>query len=115
MLDEKLEELGKYAEELEKLESMELVDKYLNKNIKDLKKLQKNQLNLLDEFKDDITKIINNYSKKNLLNPTISYYLFIILVSFIKISLIEEKANSLHIDRRLYKNEMSILFKGRWK
>jgi hypothetical protein len=60
-------------------------------------------------------KNISNYEEKGLSNNIISYHLHNILFNIIKKSMIEKKASELEIDKRLYKNEMRLLFKGKWK
>ncbi len=67
------------------------------------------------DFGNEIIQVIDNYKEKGLSNSIISYHLFSVLVNFIKNSVIEQKASELEIDRTLYKQEMRLLFKGKWK
>lgn len=115
MIEDKLKQLGEYAEELEKEEPLDLLNNYINQITVELENLPDYQLNLGDEFEKDVIKVIDDYTLKDLLTPLISYYLLSVLVSFIKKSMIENKANSLGIERNLYKQEMKFLFKGKGK
>ncbi len=113
MAKDEIKQLGEYAEELEKEEPLDLLNNYINQITVELENLPDYQLNLGDEFEKDVIKVIDDYTLKDLLTPLISYYLLSVLVSFIKKSMIENKANSLGIERNLYKQEMKFLFKGK--
>ncbi|MCK4995271.1 MAG: hypothetical protein KAR55_00140 [Thermoplasmatales archaeon] len=113
MIEDKLKQLGEYAEELEKEEPLDLLNNYINQITVELENLPDYQLNLGDEFEKDVIKVIDDYALKDLLTPLISYYLLGVLVGFIKKSLIENKANSLGLERNLYRQEMKFLFKGK--
>ena len=115
MIADKLKELGDYAEELEKEKIGELLENYMKQIEGELRYLSEEQLILGNKFGDDIIRTINDYIKNGTLNSVISYHLLNILVSFVKLSLVENKANLYGIDRRLYKQEMNFLFKGKWK
>jgi hypothetical protein len=113
MIADKLEKLGEYARELDKEKPGELVENYMKQIESELRRLPKEQLILGNKFGNDITRTINNYIKKGTLNSVISYHLLNVLVSYVKLSLIENKANLFGIDRKLYKQEMNFLFKGK--
>ena len=115
MYTDKLNELGEYAERLEKEEPLDLLYDYINQVTRELENLPKYQSRLGNEFGNDVIKVVNGYTSKDLLTSLISYHLLSILVSFVKKSMIENKANSLGINRNLYKREMNFLFKGMWK
>jgi hypothetical protein len=115
MIADKLKDLGEYAEDLEKEDPLDLLNFYFNKKIAELEDIPNYQLKLEDDFKKDLEKIIKNYDSKDLLSTQISYQLLIALVSLIKKSMIEEKANSLGIEKTLFKQQMKVLFKGKWK
>ena len=115
MITNNLKELGDYAEELEKEKIGELLENYMKQIEDELRCLSEEQIMLGNKFKDDITRTINNYIKKSTLNSVISYHLLNVIDSFIKQSLVENKANLFGIDRKLYKQEMNFLFKGKWK
>jgi len=115
MIADKLKELGEYAEELEKEEPLDLLYNYINQVTRELENLTEYQSSLGNEFGNDVIKVVNGYTSKDLLTSLISYHLFSVLVSFVKKSMIEDKANSLGINRNLYKREMNFLFKGKWK
>lgn len=115
MIDKNLKELGRYAEDLEKKEPIELFIIYFNQKEKELQTTKDNQTEIGKDFVNEVVKIINNYKDKDLTDTLISCHLFSIFVSFIKKSMIEHKASLLGIDRMLYKQEMRLLFKGKWK
>ena len=115
MIADKLKQLGVYAKELEKEEPLDLLNNYFNQITSDLESLPSYQSGLGDEFGNDVVKVVNDYVSKDLIPPMVSYQLLCVLVSFIKNSLVEKMANSLEIERNLYKREMKFLFKGKWK
>ena len=115
MIDKKLEELGKLAEDLEKEKPIDLIKRYIEQVNDELKSTDNEQSDIEVYFDNEINLLINNYKDKGLSNSIISINFFSVLVNFIKISLIEKKAIDLEIDRTLYKQEMSVLFKGKWK
>lgn len=115
MIADKLNELGEYAEDLEKEEPLDLLNFYFNKKIGEIEDIPDYQLKLGDDFVKELNKTINNYDSKDLLSTQISYQLLIVLVCFIKKTMIEEKANSLGIEKTLFKQQMKVLFKGKWK
>jgi hypothetical protein len=115
MIKDELKKLGEYAEELQKEEPFDLLYNYTYKITEELEKLPEYQSNLGNEFSKKIINIVNEYVNKDLNSSTISYQLLSVLVSFIKKSMIEEKAISLGINSNLYKKEMKFLFKGTWK
>ena len=113
MIDKNLEELGKYAEKIENEEPLKLIENYFKQN--ELSNYIESKSEFEKDFENDIVKIINNYKDEGLPDKMISYHLYHIFISFIKKSMIENKASELDIDSSLYKNEMRFLFKGRWK
>jgi len=115
MLDNNIVKLGKYAEELEKKEPIELINEYKNQIENKIDNLSEEDKNLGYGFGKETVKIIDNYKYKGTLDDLIAYHLLSLLVSFIKRSLIEEKANLLGIEKNLYKQEMRLLFKGKRK
>ena len=115
MIDKKLNELGKYVEEIQKKESFNLLKAYMNQVNEELKDTDNVQSDIELDFENKLVQVIDNYKVKGLPNSIISYHLFNIIINFIKNSVIEQKASELEIDKRLYKNEMRLLFKGKWK
>jgi len=115
MIDKKLNELGKYIEEIQKKESFNLLKAYMNQVNEELKDTDNVQSDIELDFENKLVQVIDNYKVKGLPNSIISYHLFNIIINFIKNSVIEQKASELEIDKRLYKNEMRLLFKGKWK
>jgi hypothetical protein len=115
MIDKKLNELGKYVEEIQKKESFNLLKAYMNQVNEELKDTDNVQSDIELDFENKLVQVIDNYKEKGLSNSIISYHLFNIIINFIKNSVIEQKASELEIDKRLYKNEMRLLFKGKWK
>ena len=115
MIDKKLDELGIYIEEIQKKEPYDLLKTYMNQVNEELKTTDNVQSEIELDFGNEIIQVIDNYKEKGLSNSIISYHLFSVLVNFIKKSVIEQKASELEIDRTLYKQEMRLLFKGKWK
>jgi len=115
MIADKLKELGYYAEKLEKEKTGELLENYMKQIEGEIRCLPEEQLILGNNFENIIIRTINDNIKKGTLNSVISYHLCKVLVSFVKLSLVEYKANVFGIDRKLYKQQMNFLFKGKWK
>ena len=115
MAKDEIKQLGEYAEELEKEEPLDLLNNYISQITEELDNLPDYQLNLGDEFGNKVVKVVNEFTVKDLSNPVVTYQLLSVLVSFIKKSMIENKAISLGVNRNLYKKEMKFLFKGTWK
>jgi hypothetical protein len=115
MISDKLRELGEYAEDLEKEDPLDLLSYYFNKIMKELEDIPDYQRKLGNDFGNSIEDTIKKYGSKDLLSTQISYHLLIVLVSLIKKNMIKEKANSLGIEKNLYKQQMKVLFKGKWK
>ena len=104
MIDKKLDELGKYAEEIAQPEPLKLIDEYFKQN--EVQSQEDNLSEFEQDFVNDIIKIINKYKDEGMPDKMISFHLFGIFLSFIKKSMIELKASELDIDRKLYKNQM---------
>ncbi len=115
MIKDELKKLGEYAEELEKEEPFDLLYNYIYKITEELENLPEYQSNLGKEFSKKVINVVNEYANKDLNSSAVSYQLLSVLVSFIKKTIIEEKAISLGINSNLYKKEMKFLFKGTWK
>jgi hypothetical protein len=112
MIKDELKKLGEYAEELEKEEPFEVLYNYIYKITEELENLPEYQSNLGNEFKNKVINVVDDYTNKDLTSSEVSYQLLSVLVTFIKKSMIEEKAISLGINKNLYKKEMKFLFKG---
>ena len=112
MINKKLDELGKYAEEIEKQETFDLLKTNMNQVNEELKITDDVQSEIELDFENKIATIINNHKEKGLSNSIIEYNLFRVLVNFIKNSIIEQKANELEIDRILYRNNL-LFFTGK--
>jgi uncharacterized protein (UPF0305 family) len=115
MIDRKLETLGKYAEKIENEEPLRLLIDYFNQKENEIKKSSSEYPNIEKEFIDNIENIVNKYKNKGLTDVIILSHIFNIFIRTIKGSMIEYKANELGINKTLYKKEMRILFKGKWK
>jgi len=115
MIKDKLKKLGEYADELQKEEPFELLYNYTCKITEELENLPEYQSNIGNEFSKKVINIVNEYTNKDINPSEISYQLLNVLVSYIKKTMIEEKAISLGINSNLYKKEMKFLFKGTWK
>jgi hypothetical protein len=113
MVDKNLVELGKYAEEIQNKKPIELIDEYLKNIDTEMKNISEESNILGDKFGNDLVRIIDKYKMQGISDVLVSYHLLSLLVSYIKCSLIEEKAAILNIEKNLYKNDMRFLFKGK--
>ena len=113
MNNEKLKELGKYADDLEKTEPIELVDKFLKNIDEEINTSSEESMSLGNKFGKEVVRIIDNYKYQGISDIQISYHMLSLLVGYIKSSLVEEKAALLNIDKNLYKKDMHFLFKGK--
>ena len=115
MINKKLDILGKYAEKIENEEPLKLLVDYFNQKENEIKKSTIEHPVLEKEFIDNIEQVVNKYEKKGLTDIIILSHIFNIFIRTIKKSMIENKAGDLGINKTLYKQEMRILFKGKWK
>jgi len=113
MIKDKLKELSKYIEEIDGIKPIELLEINMKKIEKDLQNLPREQIDLGDKFSKDILNQVNEYKKKDLFNSVIAYGLYNALISLLRNSMIEAQAELLGIDRKMYKEEMRLLFKGK--
>lgn len=113
MIKDKLKELSKYIEKIDEIKPIELLESNIRKIEKDLQNLPREQLDLGDKFSKDILNQVNEYKKKELFNSVITYGLYDALISLLRKSMIEAQAELLGIDRKMYKEEMRLLFKGK--
>jgi hypothetical protein len=113
MIGEKLRELGEYIDRIDEIKSIELLDANIKKIEKGLEELPGEQLELGSKFNKDIFRVVTEYSKKSISNYVIIYELYNLLIGFSRRSMIETRAESLGIDRKMYKDEMNLLFKGK--
>lgn len=113
MIKDKLKELSKYIEKIDEIKPIELLEFNMKKIEKDLQRLPREQLDLGDKFSKDILSQVNEYKKKELFNPVIIYELYNALIVLLRKSMIEAQAELLGIDRKMYKEEMRLLFKGK--
>ena len=110
MIMNKLRELGEYVEEMDRIKPIELLETNLRKIEKEF---PTEQNDLEDKFNEDVFKVVEEYRKKGASNSVIICELYNILISFLRKTLIEEQVESLGIDRKMYKEEMRLLFKGK--
>ena len=113
MIGEKLRELGEYIEKIDEIKPIELLETNMKKIEKELEELPAEQLELGSEFNKDIFRVMTEYSKKDISNSVIICELYNLLIGFSRKSMIETRAESLGIDRKMYKDEMGLLFKGK--
>lgn len=110
MLDDKLQELIEYIEDIEKKDPYE----FLVSEIKGYIEIEDSvtQKELGARCYNDIISIINRYEGEA--DPDIIIkILFNIFIDFVKQKAVESKALSLGIEPSLYKKQMGFLFKGR--
>jgi hypothetical protein len=113
MIKDKLNKLGDCVDEIYKLKSIELLGVNIIKIEEDLKNLPKEQVDLGYNFRKDISNMIKDSKNKGTCNPVIIYELYNILIDSLRKSVIEERAEQLGIDKKMYKEEMRLLFKGK--
>jgi hypothetical protein len=114
MIDKKLDELGKYSENLEKTDPIELIETFLNGLEKEVSSLTEEELMIGNWFGHEVIRSIDEHKKKGIVPNLVSYHLLSILVSYIKKTMVENKANTLGIEKNLFKQDMSLLFKGKY-
>lgn len=113
MINDKLKELGDCVDDIYKLKPMELLEVNIIKIEEDLKNLPKEQVDLAYNFSKDISNLVKDTKKKGTCNPVIIYELYNILIDFLRMSIIEEKAEQIGIDKKMHKEDMRLLFKGK--
>jgi len=113
MIGEKLRELGEYIEKIDEIKPIELLGTNMKKIEEELEELPAEQLELGSEFNKDIFRVMTEYSKKDISNSVIICELYNLLIGFSRKSMIETRAELLGIDRKMYKDEMNLLFKGK--
>jgi len=113
MIGEKLRELGEYIEKIDEIKPIELLEANMKKIEKELEELPAEQLELGTEFNKDIFRVMAEHSKKDISNSVIICEWYNLLSGFSRKSMIETRAELLGIDRKMYKDEMSLLFKGK--
>jgi len=113
MIGEKLRELGEYIEKIDEIKPIELLEINMKKIEKELEEFPTEQLELGSEFNKDIFRVMTEYSKKDISNSVIICELYNRLIDFSRKSMIKTRAESLGIDRKMYKEEMGLLFKGK--
>jgi hypothetical protein len=113
MIGEKLRELGEYIEKIDEIKPIELLETNMKKIEKELEELPAEQLELGSEFNKNIFRVMAEHSKKDISNSVIICELYNLLIGFSRKSMIETRAELLGIDRKMYKDEMSLLFKGK--
>jgi len=113
MMGEKLRELGEYIGKINEIKPIELLEINMKKIKKELEELPAEQLELGSEFNKEIFRVMAEYSKKEISNSVIICELYNLIIGFSRKSMIETRAESLGIDRKLYKDEMGLLFKGK--
>lgn len=113
MIGAKLRKLGEYIEKIDRTKPIDLLESNMKKIEKELGAFTTEQLELGSEFNKDIFKVINEYSKEGISNSVILCGLYNILIGFSRKSMIETQAELLGIDRKMYKDEMNLLFKGK--
>jgi len=113
MIGEKLRELREYIEKIDEIKPIELLETNMKKIEKELEELPPEQSDLGIEFNKDIFRVMTEYSKKSISNSVIICELYNFLIGFSRKLMIETRAESLGIDRKMYKDEMNLLFKGK--
>lgn len=113
MINDKLKELCDFVEEIDKTRPVELLESNIKNFQDEIENLSNFELNLKKSFNRDLIKIIEQYKSQGFSNSLILFEAYAVLIGFLRNSLIEEKAEALGVDKKLYKNDMKLLFKGK--
>jgi hypothetical protein len=113
MIDDRLKELGEFAEDLEKEDPLDILNYHFNKITEEIDNIPEFQKKMGENFGNVLVENIEKYTTEEIAPTLISFHLMDILVRYIKKTMIEEKASSLGIEKKLYKKEMKFLFKGK--
>ena len=113
MIKDKLNELGEFVETINETKPITLLETNIKKIEENLKEFPIEQFNLGHSFSKDILEIVEEHKIKETSNSIIICELYNIIINILRKTTIEEKAELLGIDKKLYKNEMKLLFKGK--
>jgi hypothetical protein len=113
MIEKKIRILEAFIEQIDKEKPILLIDKFIDRIEEHLKYLTEEQIILGNKFKERLKKDFNEFIKYDDSRTILIFTMLNVLLDHIKILFVEDKANSLGVDRNLYKNEMGFLFKGK--
>ncbi len=113
MIDRKLEQLAMFIEEID---SQPRIDFFV-KAIQTLPNITDD--NLQDEndtlFQKELSKVIQNAQKKQIDENILIFHLYQHLFILLRSKMIYQYADTLGIDQHLFKDQMNMLFKGKFK
>jgi hypothetical protein len=113
MIGIKLKELEEYIKKIDKFKPIRFLESYIKKIEDDLKEIDNEQLRIAELFNQDLILLIEKYTNKRIYNSIIINEMYNFIINFSRRSAIESKAALLGINKKLYKKEMSFLFKGK--
>lgn len=109
----KLKELEEYIKKIDKVKPIRFLETYMKQIGDDFNEIPNEQLKIAEYFNKDLNELIERYAKKRIHKSIIINQMYNFIINFSRISAIESKAVSLGVDNKLYKTEMSFLFKGK--
>jgi len=113
MLDKRLDQLSSYIEKIDTMSPTSIITEGM-KNINDI--IDTKNLNEHDQdFSRNLSLLIQDAAKKQIDETFLIQVLSQHLIHLIRRKMIYEHASKLGIERSLYKDEMKILFKGKFK
>ena len=113
MIGNKLKELEEYIKKIDEVKPIRFLETYMKQIGDDFKEVPNEQLKIAEVFNKDLIELIEKYTKKRIQKSIIINQMYNFIINFSRISAIESRAALLGIDKKLYKNEMSFLFKGK--
>jgi len=112
MIDNDLKKLVRYIEEINDKKPIDILENSIDEIKKNINSSQ-DFYQFEEKIKNDFDNLIKDYKKKDISNPYIVLGLYNFIVNYLRLSLVEEQANLLGIEKKTYKQEMKLLFKGK--
>lgn len=111
MLDDKLEELHNYIEQINAADNRELLFETMNTLIFD----ESEYNTAAEKFKEELSLLIQNAERNHIDEDILIQEIYHHLIHEIKKKLVFSYASRIGVERRMYKTEMGKLFKGKFK
>jgi phosphoglucomutase len=116
MMDEgSVKVLAAFAESLETMKPLEFLDWALGELEPEMNDLTKNEIDHVERFCQEIQNIFNIYDQRDVSKTILTCALYNMTVHLLKEVMIERKAMTLGLQKPLFKQEMTFLFKGKRK
>ena len=110
-----VKELAEFAESLETMKPLEFLDWALDELEPEMNDLTKNEKDHVKRFCQEIQNMVNIYDQRGISKTILTCALYNMTVYLLKEVMIERKAMTLGLQRSLFKQEMTFLFKGKRK